>query len=354
MKAKITIFLMLLPALLSAQTAPGTRRDSTRTESVGYSFRDNWFVQAGAGVNMVFNKGFGPVAPTAELRVGKWTSPAFGFRIGAIGLNNVPNGTETGWFSGRDSFWFGHADADLMWNFMNSFYYSERRSVKMIPYIGASAVYTSQGEGGHIEPAGHAGIHMALRLGERIDLYVEPSAVIGRETAYRERGGVIAFPSVTAGVVIRLGRSGFRRETKTVYIESEPAPPVIIRDTIKVVEDKLDSILIQQMKETPLTLYFEIDQHILTQRELDHLERYAHYVLTPNSKVLLTGSADKETGNAKHNQWLSEKRNAYVKDILMNVYHLKKENIIEQANGDRKNEFRTPEQNRCVTISFVE
>lgn len=333
-------------------------QDDAGTESYGYRFWDNWYLQAGGGVNTVFNmSSFGPLSPAAEFRVGKWFTPSVGFRIGAQGLKNAPNGTETGWFSGYDPFWFGHADLDLTWNLLNTFKYDEKRFWDVCPYLRGSAILTATPDGKDIEPAAGLGIHNGLRLSKRVDLYLEAQALAAREKAWRERGNVIVFPSLTAGVVVRVGRTGFRRAGAPKDIVYEP---VYIKqtDTVTVHEVRVeketvvDSVLIQKLRETPLILYFEIDVTTLTQRELDHLEYYANIALTPDSKILLTGSADKETGNSEHNQWLSEQRNAFVKDILIRVYHIRPENIEEVANGDRVNKFNTPEKNRCVTIEF--
>lgn len=331
-------------------------KDTTKVSYLPSRFAENWFIQFGGGINTIFNSGVGPISPAGELYVGKWFTPSVGVRIGALGGANKPNGTQTGWFSGRNAFWFGHADVDVMWNILNTFKYNEHRFWDLTPYARASAIYTKQQDApAHVEPGFGIGLHNGLRLGKRVDAYLELTVVGAREKAYRERGSVIFFPSATAGLVIRLGKTGFRKpQPKEVYKYQE----VVVQktDTVKVKEvvEVVDSVWIKEMREHPLTLYFEIDVTILTQRELDHLERYALYVLKPESKVLLVGSADKETGNSQHNQWLSEQRNAYVKEILTKVYHLKPENIQEIANGDRKNEFRTPEQNRCVTISLIE
>lgn len=341
----IALALLCLPALAA--------KDSTAVSCLPSRFADNWFIQVGGGVNSVWNNGIGELSPTGEIYMGKWFTPALGLRAGALGYRNRPNGTQTGWFSGRDPFWFGHADIDLMWNLFNSFRYNEHRFWDVCPYLRAGAILTSQGEGIHVEPSAGLGIHNGLRLGPRADLYVEATAVAARETAYRQRGNIIVFPSATAGLVLRFGPTGFRRR-EAGYKETiiERRDTITIENTV--VETVVDSVWIREMREHPLTLYFEIDHTVLTRRELDHLERYAHFVLSQDSRVLLTGSADKETGDPDHNQWLSEQRNAYIKDILIRVYGLKAENISEIANGDRKNEFRTPEQNRCVTISFIE
>ncbi len=347
------LFLFILLLFFGVALAFG--RDTTRVSLLPSKFADNWSLQMGGGVNMVFNNGLGPVAPAAELRVGKWFSPAFGIRLGALGYQNRPNGTETGWFSGRNAFYYGHATLDAMWSILNSFRYNEERFWDLVPYFRAGAVMTKQDDAvAHFEPTIGVGLHNGLRLGKRVDLYVEATAVGVRERAYRERGGLGVFPSLTAGLVVKLGKVGFDRpEKEYIYQPVYVSRDVVRVDTVTVEKKIVDEVLIEKMKEEPLTLYFDLDKTVLTQREIDHLERYAVYVLTPESVVLLVGSADRETGNPGHNQWLSEQRNAYVKDILIREYGLKPENIQEIANGDRKNEFRTPEQNRCVTISFV-
>lgn len=349
--------LVIITTLLLCGFVTANGKDSTRVSYLPSKFADNWFIELDGGVNTIFNmSSFGGVQPAAAFRFGKWFSPSVGLRLGVQGLKNQPNGTETGWFSGTRPFNFYHLDGDVMLNVLNLFRYNEHRFWDISPFLRASGILTTTNDGHDWEFGAGVGVHNGLRLGKRVDLAIDLSAIGAREKAYRQRGSLIVFPSATAGVVVKLGRVGFRKnEPETEYVYQ----PVYIskRDTVtvekKVVETVVDSVMIQKMREEPLTLFFDIDVTTLTQRELDHLEFYAKYVLTPDSVVLLTGSADKETGNSAHNQWLSEQRNAHVKEILMRQYGLKEENIREVANGDRKNEFRTPEQNRCVTISFV-
>lgn len=346
------LLVLLTPLLMGGSLGAAT--DTTRVDLMPGRFGDNWFLQAGGTGHMVFNNGFGPVSPGAELYVGKWFTPALGVRVGVTGWQNRPNGTQTGWFSGYQPFWFGHADVDVMWNAFNSIRYNEHRFWDIVPFIRGGAILTKQktDDPAHIEAGGGIGLHNGLRLSKRVDLYIEASLMMAREKAYRERGDVAFFPSASAGLVVRVGPTGWRRKApKTIFVDNTVVvdKEVYIKDTVTVV----DSVLIQKMREEPLTLFFDIDVTVLNQREQDHLEFYAKWALTPDSVVLLVGSADKETGNSAHNQWLSEKRNEYVRNILINTYGLKRENIQEVANGDRKNEYRTPEQNRCVTISFV-
>lgn len=346
----------ILAFVLAMICAPLYGRDTTRVSYAPSGLADNWFIQAGGVANSILNRSVGPVTIGAELYAGKWFTPSLGVRVGGAGWRNRPNGVQTGWFSGENPFYYGHADVDVMWNVLNSFHYDEKRFWDLVPFIRGGTVFTKQmtEDPLHVEGGGGIGLHNGLRLGKRLDLYIEAAVIAAREKAYRERGNVGFFGSASVGLVVKVGPVGFRKnKAEKEYIYE----PVYIRqkqtDTVRVETVVVDSVLIQKMREEPLTLFFDIDVTELNQRELDHLEFYAKWALTPDSRVLLTGSADRETGNPRHNQWLSEKRNEHVRDILIRVYGLKPENIREIANGDRLNEFRTPEQNRCVTISFI-
>ena len=68
-----------------------------------------------------------------------------------------------------------------------------------------------------------------------------------------------------------------------------------------------------------------------------------------NTKLLLTGSADKQTGTPRGNQKLSEQRVDAVKALLGKL-GANTDNIETVANGDTKNIFDTPAKNRCVVI----
>jgi outer membrane protein OmpA-like peptidoglycan-associated protein len=73
----------------------------------------------------------------------------------------------------------------------------------------------------------------------------------------------------------------------------------------------------------PASVYFEIGQTTLSQKELQHLDFYLKNVL-PNvgdKKVaVITGSADSKTGTVRRNRYLSRKRVDYVMNILSEKY----------------------------------
>ena len=101
---------------------------------------------------------------------------------------------------------------------------------------------------------------------------------------------------------------------------------------------------------TPAIVYFDRGSAKISDRELAHIEFYAENALDSDTELLLVGSADKATGNAKINQKLSEQRCANVKNVLTSKHGIAEGNIECQPEGDTNNIFDTPAKNRCVVI----
>ena len=72
----------------------------------------------------------------------------------------------------------------------------------------------------------------------------------------------------------------------------------------------------------------------------------------PESKVTLSGYADKGTGNARINLRLSEGRVNYVANCLRNEFGIEAERIFTEFKGDTVQPFADNDSNRvtiCVT-----
>ena len=353
-----TIIMLLTGAALFATD----KRPVYRMSRIG----DNWSLTVGGGINTIYdNRKWGLLSPAVEFQVGKWLTPAIGVSIGAHGWENGTTDRRGGWFSAADRFRQYMLDGDVLWDFTNTVAgYREARVWHLIPYARFAWIATASGDGVGNELGIGAGIRNSFRINKRVYLNIDVAAVGAREKAYRETGNIIAFPSATAGVTVKVGRVGWRRVGESRYTDDDyekllaeymnkPAPePEVIRDTVYMPGREVER---ETMLSTPLTLYFDINQSVLTDREKAHLERYAEFVLkNPDIMVLLIGSADKETGTSSGNQKLSEDRAAHVKSILITEYGLHPWNIEILANGDRVNEFNTPEKNRCVTLKLIE
>ena len=72
----------------------------------------------------------------------------------------------------------------------------------------------------------------------------------------------------------------------------------------------------------------------------------------PETKVTLSGYADKGTGNAKINNRLSEGRVNYVANLLRQEYGIDAERIFTEFKGDTVQPFADNDSNR-VTICLT-
>ena len=347
---------------------------------------DNTFIGLGAGVNSVIEKqyGLGKMGLATDIYLGKWFSPTLGLRAGWHGFNNTSKSGELN----KAPFHYIHGD--LLWNVSNAIDgYKETRFWSFIPYIsgGLSLIKHHGLKVLDQEFAGGVGLLNSLRLGERVNLNLDLGIIAARAEAYKMHGFIgryVGFPSATLGLQFNLGRTGFDRlssvmpviipakytdaqyealQKKYAELEKENAA---LKNKIADLENQLapfknlvdgQTYLFKNGRFTavdakvasPATVYFDLGSAKISAREKAHLEFFANNVVEAGTKLLLTGSADKQTGTAKGNQKLSEQRVDAVKALLEKL-GANGDNIETVANGDTKNVFDTPAKNRCVVI----
>lgn len=323
---------------------------------------DNWFIQAGGGANAVLDNGsFNFGGPAATLRAGKWLTPYTAFRLGWQGAENRATDTSNGWFAGDDAFAFHQFQLDWMWDATASLLgYNPGRVLSVRPFVRAGVIITGH-EGRTVNELGAGGgIDLDFRITPRLSAGVSASATVAREEAWRDAGKVIAFPTVTAGVTVALGKTGFERHTATVTTVTVP----VLRDCghdalIRSLQNELDSLasvkaaadtVVRTVPEGLVT-YFTIDRWDLSQRELYHLEDFAAS-LPEDAVITLTGHADKETGSRSRNRRLSEERVRTVEAALRGFGF--KGTVRTAPMGDTANPFegRAP-KNRCTVITVT-
>ena len=348
---------------------------------------DNTFIGLGAGVNSVLEKsyGLGKIGLATDVYVGKWFSPTIGVRAGWHGITNT---SKSGQFN-KDAFNYAHAD--FLWNVSNAIDgYKETRFWNFIPYVSGGASWIKHHNIKEWDQEFNAGVGLlnSLRLGDRVNLNLDLGMLIGRAAAYEMKGyryNWVGFPTATLGLQFNLGRTGFDRlasvmpvivplpfteadynalKAKVAALEKENAD---LKNKIADLEKQLapfknlvdgQTYLFENGRFTavdakvasPATVYFDLGSAKLSEREKAHLEYFANNVVDANTALLLTGSADKQTGTSSINQKLSEKRCETVKDLLVNKFGATAGNIETVANGDRNNVFDTPAKNRCVVI----
>ena len=347
---------------------------------------DNMFINLGAGVNSVLERsyGLGKMGLATDVTIGKWFSPTVGLRAGWHGINVTSKSGELN----KAPYHYLHGD--VLWNISNAIDgYKETRFWSFIPYVsgGLTMIKHHDLKVYDQEFGAGAGLLNSLRLGERVNLNIDLGVVLSRAQAYNMKGFVgryIGLPSATLGLQFNLGRTGFDRlssvmpvivplpftegqynalKDKVAALEKENAQ---LKNKIADLENQLAPFknlvdgqtylfkngrftAVEAKVASPATIYFDLGSAKISEREKAHLEYFANNVVDNATKLLLTGSADKQTGTAKGNQKLSEQRVDAVKALLEKL-GANGNNIETVANGDTKNVFDTPAKNRCVVI----
>ena len=385
--ALVAVAMTASPALKAQEN--GNRDENGKVVRGPYEtnrFGDNWFIGAGGGVNIFLNEGYDPViGPSIDANLGKWFTPSVGMRVGYQGFKtNVSADNAT------QNFGYMYFHGDFLWNMSNALGgYKETRFWNLVPYAHAGYFRTYGLNGSEFydnEIAAGAGLLHNLRLIDRLDLIIDMRATVMNGRAIGT-DGVSLLPSVTAGLAVDLGFPNFVR-TSTVVAALELAnaeKSAILEAAILALEaanlaleeenmdlEKANAALAKEnsaLKKkpsgmdftaffenmSPATVYFEIGQAVLNDKEMEHLDFIAKNIVSSadkNTKIYLTllGTADGNTGTMRRNQHLSEARAKYIYDILTAKYNISKERLIIKSEVVRK--AAKPALSRAVVISF--
>ena len=97
-----------------------------------------------------------------------------------------------------------------------------------------------------------------------------------------------------------------------------------------------------------VTIYFDKGKYEISDRELAHLDFYGSSVEnTEKVTITVTGSADSGTGSEERNNFLAQKRAEAVRDVLVDKYGFKSENVSIRVLLDV---FENPVRSRCVVV----
>lgn len=145
------------------------------------------------------------------------------------------------------------------------------------------------------------------------------------------------------GLRFRIG--DYNRRTDAYWMSVRKNPPVV-----QPVEPPVKKITKAQADLT-VNVQFVINQSVIRDTELQKLYELTRFLQEhPDSHILLTGYADKETGNAVINEHLSRERADAVAEFLVNR-GIARSRIHTDHKGDRIQPFDFPAQNRvCICI----
>lgn len=341
------------------------------TEQVEYTFQPHWFIQLQGGAQETLGeaKWTDLITPTVQGSVGYQFSPVWALRLGVNAWQSKGGWGEDcqqAWNLNRNTFkWNYVAPAvDVKFNIINAIWgwkHDRWFGMNLIAGVGANFAqklddaayfynydptllshYRTDTE---IMPFGRFGLDFDFAVSSRVSLNIEGLAhVLNDHYNGKHTNNADWYFNVLAGLKIALGRTYNKKVTviepePVVVVEPEPEPAPVV------VEEKVE----------PYTcnVFFKINKTVAEAQELAKVKELAEYMAKyPESKVTLSGYADKGTGNPRINARLSEGRVNYVANLLRNDYNIDADRIYTEFKGDTVQPFADNDSNRvtiCVT-----
>lgn len=349
-----------------------------------YVFNPHWYVQAQLGGQYTLGElSFGDLlSPNGQIGVGYNFNPVVGARFAVNAWQS-----KAGWEMGDVSYdwkWnYIAPNVDLTFNLSNLFCgYNPNRIFNFSAFAGVGLnvawgnddaeaakvaidnYYNVGGanqnlaylwDGTKVRVQGQVGVMADFRVTEKISLGLELSAnTLGDRYNSKRAGNNDWYFNALAGVKIALGKTHTTREVKPCC----PEPRVVEKIIERVVEKPVPvAPAVQEVaKVEPLRrdIFFTISSTKIVNEEMSKVAEIAEYLTKyPAAKVVITGYADKGTGNAKINSGLAAKRAKVVVDALVNNYGISSSRISSDSKGDTVQPFAEQVKNR-VSICIAQ
>ncbi len=194
---------------------------------------------------------------------------------------------------------------------------------------------------------GRAGIDVDFNVCERVAIGLEFSAnTLSDKYNSKKAGNSDWYFNGLIGAKVNLGKT---TKQKTVPAKVQIVEKIVEKPVEKVVEKIVYRDRIVEKKAEPLRreIFFTIRATQIVKEEMVKVEEIANYLkANPNAKVVITGHADKGTGNTAINKNLSEKRAKIVADTLVKKFGIAESRISYEAKGDAEQPFAENEKNR--------
>jgi len=337
-------------------------------------FAPSWNIQIrGGAAETVGETNFGAlISPAADLALGYQFTPVFGLRLdlmawqGKGAMSGLPQ-TEV------YKFRFGQAAIDATFDICNIFNTKVTRAISPYIYAGIGgalgynndeAVAISKKEYAHFEylwedklftPAGRAGVGFDIRLSDAVKLNLEAGANVlndkfNSKKNYEHNKMKMDFQYTgLVGIKIAFGKKKAPAPVVVPEPAPAPAPAPAPKPEPKVEPKPAPAPAPVELQEN---IYFVINKWDIQASEVAKIDEIAAFMKeNAQTKVSLTGYADKATGTAQRNMFLSQKRAEIVSEELVKR-GIDESRISVSYKGDTENPFATPEENR-VTVCFA-
>ena len=361
-------------ALLLGATSAMAQATYTDKEGNEYQFKKHAFLDLQGGAQYTLGEAkFGDlISPNVQLGLGYQFSPVFGMRLQANGWQSKggwagfrANPGETP-YNATYKFKYVAPGVDFMFNLSNLFCgWNPNRVLNVTAFLGAGAniawdndevnelattikntnAYNLEylWDGTKVRPYGRAGIELAFKVSKSVSLMIEGNAnVISDKYNSKKADNPDWYFNALAGLRINLGKSATKKEKP---VEPEPAPAPVQK-----VEEPAPApapVVEKKVEEIRRDIFFTINSNKISEKENKKiLEVIDFLVKYPEAKVVVTGYADKGTGNDRVNDRIAAKRAAAVVWMLEKRYGIPAERITEESKGARVQPFAENDKNR--------
>lgn len=362
MKKKILLGIALFSFLASPNVYAQETETIPETKDIyTHSWRDNWYIQLGAGAQMPFfekNPGesnFDWTKTTAVygVSVGHWFSPYFGFRFNGNG--GALHYEDFGW----RKFNYASLNLDITWDMFNSIGgVNEKRVFSIIPYLGLGTAYAwdfnnpnvpgrndiMRSDGKQIcshqwALVASLGLEFRFRVHKNIDLYLDARAkgMADNFNNLAYSSGIDPMFSLMGGLSINLGKNGRHVTKYTPYdcsgeikslndkvnalreeLAQKDARLRAAESQLPCPEVKEEKVVVKEQPVVAPAIRFAFNSAKISANDKVTLYDVAQVLkANPDAKIVIRGYADKKTGTAAYNLKLSERRANAVKDALV-------------------------------------
>jgi len=386
------------------ETIAVTEFDCDNNSHYFSNWRDNWFIQLGAGINQPFvEKGVGigrdikdidrkRMTVAYNFGFGRWFSPYIGFRINAIGGalhwdNPTASQPYNGWTRGKHV----NVNFELMWDMFNSLGgVNPNRVFSIIPFAGLGGDYmwrihdsqdrfaaasniNGNGEQGIKDESWTlpvtAGIQFRFRLCKYVDFFAEARATFYGDNWNNCSYGdpIEANVAALGGFNINFGGRGWGTFNECDYVNKIAdlnnqvnglrSELLATSQALAACEAQLpcpEPVVQKDCVNAPLmtTVRFTINSAKIMPTEEVNVYNMAEWLkANPKEKVNIVGYADKDTGTAEYNLKLSEKRANAVADALVNTYGISADRLNIRFDGSDVQPYSTNDWNRIVIFT---
>ena len=206
-------------------------------------------------------------------------------------------------------------------------------------------------QGKKVRPYGRAGIDLEFKVSKAVSIMLEGNAnMISDKYNSKKADNPDWYFNALAGVRINLGKS-YTKKAKPV---EEPAPaPAPKQEYVAPKPEPKPAPVEKKVEKIRRDIFFTINSYKIAPSEDAKIREVVDFLnKNTEAKVVVTGYADKGTGNDVINDRIAAKRAAAVVWMLTKKYNIPSERITEESKGARVQPFAENAENR-VTIMIA-